>query len=525
VAGTRTTHDASLVARVPSVGGTLCVTRNGLAPKTRQFVVLNGFSPNHNLGVYNNDVDAVVRALTERYFFCADGTGGFRKPLKVARGAFNHPGLLSFRKSVCGHMPRLPRLTPPQVVSMYTGAKRRVYEAALESLNRRPFGDGDALLSSFVKFEKQDVNKAPRVINPRSPRYNLQLARYLKHAEKHFYRAINKAFGGVTPATVIKGYNADVSAAILRAKWDRFRDPVAIGLDAEKFDMHVSVYALLYEHSFYLWLHSQCPFLARLLKLQLRNSGIAWLRDGKVKFSIRGSRSSGDINTSLGNCILMCALVFAFASWVAVTVELANNGDDCVVFMERTDADRFTAALPAWFSVRGFKLTVEPTVDIFEQVEFCQTRPVLVAGRWRMVRNLRTSLMKDAMCLVPVPNHNTYRKWLYAVGECGSILCSGVPVLSAYYGMLMRHGVKCKDTFRDEVFKNRSQLQLSTGVVSAPLTDAARVSFYYAFGVNPDVQLVLERELSRMRIHQVGNDIISRFDLRLLPGINIVDHL
>lgn len=525
MAGTPTRCDATLVASVPQVGGSLCVIRNGLAPKTRQFVVLNGFTPSHNLGVYNNDVDAVVRALTERYFFCADGTGGFRKPLKVARGAFNHPALTAFRKSVCGNMPRLPRLTPPQVVSLYTGSKRRVYQAAMESLGRRPFCDGDALLSSFVKFEKQDVNKAPRVINPRSPRYNLHLARYLKHAEKHFYRAINKAYGGATPATVIKGFNADVSAKILRAKWDRFVDPVAIGLDAEKFDMHVSVVALLYEHSFYLWLYSHCPFLARLLKLQLRNTGTAWLRDGKVKFSINGSRSSGDINTSLGNCILMCALVYAYSSWLDVTVELANNGDDCVVFMERCDADKFRAALSSWFAVRGFKLTLEPTVDIFEQVEFCQTRPVLVAGRWRMVRNLRTSLMKDAMCLVSVPNQKTYRKWLYAVGECGSILCSGVPVLSAYYEMLKRHGMKCTDAFRDEVFRNRSQLQLSTGVASAPLTDSARVSFYYAFGVVPDAQVILERELARMRIEQIGNDIIGRCDLHLLPGVNIVAHL
>lgn len=523
--GTPSAYNPSLVEQVGEVGGKLCVTRSGLAPKTRQFVVLNGFSPSHTLGVYNNDVSAVVRALTERYFFCADGQGGFRKPLPVKLAAFNHPGLKSFRAGVLYHMPRLPKLAPRQVVSLYTGRKRSIYDRALRSLGITPFQDKDALLTSFVKFEKQDVNKAPRIINPRSPRYNLHLACYLKHAEKHYFRAINKVFGGRTPATVIKGYNADVSASILRAKWELFRDPVAIGLDAEKFDMHVSVVALLYEHSFYLWLYSRDPFLARLLKLQLRNSGTAWLRDGKVKFSINGTRSSGDINTSLGNCILMCALVFAYAGHMSVRVELANNGDDCVVFMERSDAVGFTSALPGWFERRGFKITVEPTVDIFEQVEFCQTRPVLVNGNWRMVRNLRTSLMKDAMCLVSVPNHRTYRKWLYAVGECGSILCSGVPVAHEYYQMLMRHGTKCTDGFRDEVFRNRSQLQLSKGVRTERLVDTARVSFYYAFGVTPDMQVELEKSLRKMKVEELNGDCIRREELRLLPGVNIVAHL
>lgn len=522
--GTVSGYNANLVHAVHANGSELCLTRNGLAPKTRQYVVLNGFTPPHNMGVYNNDLDAVVRALTERYYFCADGAGGFQPPLPVGKEAFKHPGLVYFRKFVLDHMPRLPRLALHQVVSMYTGRKRTVYEAALKSLGRKPFCDADALLSSFVKFEKQDVGKAPRIINPRSPRYNLLLASFIKHAEKKFFGAINKAFGAWTPATVIKGYNADRSADILRAKWNRFKDPVAIGLDAQKFDMHVSVRALQYEHAFYTGLFNH-PLLVRLLKLQLHNRGTARLKDGKVKFSMVGTRSSGDMNTSLGNCILMCALVHAYSAWIGVDVELANNGDDCVVFMERAVSQRYVGALPEWFALRGFRMTLEPIVDIFEQVEFCQTRPVLVNGSWRMVRNLRTCLMKDAMCLVATPNHRTLRKWLYAVGECGAILTSGVPVLAEYYKMLLRHGVKPSSGFVEEVFRNRSQLQLAKGVAEAPLVDSARVSFYYAFGLVPDAQVELERVLRGMVLTELCDDIINRAMLRLAPGVNIVAHL
>ncbi len=524
VAATGARHDPMLVKRVSSIGGELCVTRTGLAPKTRQFVVLNGFSPDHNLGVYHNDVEAVVRALTERYFFCSDGHGGFRDPIRVGKNAFKHPGLTSFRKCVSSHMPRLPVLTPREVVSLYTGSKRRLYEAAEQSLTVTPLQDSDAFLSSFVKFEKQDVSKAPRIINPRSPRYNLCLARYLKHAEKHFFTAINKAFGARTPATVIKGFNADRSAEILRAKWDRFRRPVAVSLDAEKFDMHCGVRALGYEHGFYKLLYPRDAILRRLLRLQLHNRGCARLRDGKVRFAIRGTRSSGDINTSLGNCILMCALMYAYAQSVGLDMELANNGDDCEVFLEQEDLKKLDH-LPEWFRVRGFSMQVEPPAYEFEQLDFCQTRPVLTDGAWRMVRNLRTCLAKDAMCLTAVPNQKCYQRWLYAVGECGAVLCSGVPVLHEYYKMLMRHGVPCSDGFRAEVFRNRSQLQLARGVRPAELTAAARVSFYYAFGVTPDLQLELERALSRHEIQQLGSQVIQRDALHLLPGCNIVAHL
>lgn len=495
--------------------------RNGQSPKTREFTILAGVGPDHNLGVFNNGVDTIERAFGERSLLCKDGEG-FRPAFKVGPSSFRTTELSEFREAVMRYMPNLPVLTSQQVVDTYHGPKKRTYQTALYSLEEQELSEIDSRLSAFVKFEKQDVAKAPRVIYPRPPRYNLRLGKYLKHAEHKFFKAINKAYGGRTKATVIKGMNADESAKVLRAKWDCFSKPIAIGLDASKFDMHVSVAALKYEHSFYKSLFPRSKELSKLLRWQLRSKGTARAIDGIVKFLLEGGRCSGDLNTSLGNCIIMCALVYAYAKLRGVTIELANNGDDCVVFMESCDERRFMDGLSAWFKSKGFAMTVEPTVDEFEQVEFCQTKPVELSSGWRMVRKLSSCLEKDLICLLNMPNDKVYKKWLAAIGMCGGMLSTGVPVLHMFYDMFSRHGSACGDGMLKEVFKNRSQLQLAKGLATGVVDARSRVSFYYAFGVLPDEQVAMERHFSSAIVGQVTQEPVDRVDLVVNPGFNIV---
>lgn len=521
VYGVSTSLDPVVREGLRNCAGTLCVRRNGLSHKVRRLTVLTDFGPSHSLGVFNNSVDTIERAFAERYFMCKEGNV-FRPALVVSPSQFRTTRFVQFRDAVLDSMPSLPVLSLDEVVKSYHGPKRRVYEAAVRSFVEEDLSEKDARLTAFVKFEKQDLDKAPRIINPRNPRYNVKLGKYLKHAEHHFFRAINKAFGKRTQATVIKGYNADVSAKILREKWDCFVNPVAIGLDASKFDMHVSVAALKYEHSFYRRLYPRSKLLGRLLRWQLNNAGCAYALDGSVKFKMQGTRCSGDLNTSLGNCILMCAMVWVYAKTCGVDLELANNGDDCVVIMEAEHAAKFRAGIPTFFRRCGFAMTVEDTVDEFEQIEFCQTRPVQLSTGWRMVRNLKACLIKDVMCLIPIPNNTVYKRWLWAVGECGLSLCTGVPVLEAFYRFFMRHGLVSTKEFQEEVFRNRSQLQLARGVAAASIDARARVSFYVAFGVTPDLQLAMERRLDKLVIGEVSATPLDRDAWRSDPGVNVL---
>lgn len=476
------------------------------------------------MGVYNNNVTNIECSMTQRYFLCEDG-GSYRPAFDVRCQSFKTPELVEFRRLVLDHMPRLPVLSRKQVVAMYHGPKKRVYEQARLSLVDSPLTMDDSKLCSFSKFEKVDICKPPRNISPRSPRYNLELARRIKHAEHHFFTSINKVFGAATRATVIKGFNADLSAEILHEKWLQFSDPVAVGLDAKKFDMHVSVRALQYEHSFYRYLFPRDRVLGELLFAQLNNRGVAYAGDGSVEFSIPGTRSSGDMNTSLGNCILMCAMVWAHSVKLGIRVELANNGDDCVVIMGRNDVRAFRETLSHRFRKWGFAMTMEDTVDEFEQIEFCQTRPVMLSTGWRMVRNLSAVLEKDPMCLVPIANQRALLKWMYAVGECGGALCAGVPILESFYSAFRRLGLPCRAEFIEFVFKGRSQLQLGAGCSRAIVMPSTRCSFYFSFGIEPEVQLAMERYFDALTLDQFIAPTIHRDRLVCNAGDNILNYV
>ena len=111
----------------------------------------------------------------------------------------------------------------------------------------------DAYLKTFVKAEKINTTKkpdpAPRVIQPRNVRYNVEVGRYLRRFEHYLYRGTDEIWNG---PTIIKGYTVKQIGKIARDAWDSFVSPVAIGFDMKRFDQHVSSDALKWEHSVYL---------------------------------------------------------------------------------------------------------------------------------------------------------------------------------------------------------------------------------------------------------------------------------
>lgn len=486
-----------------SCRGMLRLRSNGQAARTRKFIVVRDLGPTHRLGVYNNNISTVGRAFEERYFLCDTGDA-FEPALRVRPRTYKrNPHLNEFKDVLVESCANAPVVPLRRVVEAYTGSKRRVYEAALESLSKDAICENDAKLHSFVKYEKQDLGKAPRVINPRSPRYNLTLGKYIKFLEKRVYRAINKAYGAHTAHTVIKGLNVMEAGKVVKDKWTRFVTPVAVGLDAKKFDMHTSVQALRFEHSVYTGIFPHSKELAKLLRWQERNEGIAYCDDGQVEFSMEGKRSSGDLNTSLGNCIIMCGLVFAYARERRVDVELCNNGDDCVVIMEASDLATFMAGLSNWFTRYGYRMTIEKPVYELEGFDFCQSRVVEVDGVPVMVRNLTNSITKDPICLIPVQTSKVLQMWYKAVGDCGLSITCGVPVLQEYYKLFQRSGTVYSEGFLGHVHKNTSHLTRMKGLgnqVQRAISAATRCSFYYAFGILPELQIEIEKTYAQMKL-------------------------
>jgi hypothetical protein len=191
-------------------------------------------------------------------------------------------------------------------------------------------------------------------------------------------------------------------------------------------------------------------------------------------------------------------MIHAYLGERGVVGQLANNGDDCVVFMERRDLAVFMGGLTEWFLRLGFNMAVEKPVDEFEQIEFCQTHPVFDGQDWIMCRNPLSALAKDSTMLMPY-DPVVFRGWLDAVGVGGLRMTGGLPVFQEFYSSFIRSGKRREVPIELLPWSFRNW---SAGMVRAygEVPPQARCSFWLAFGVTPDEQVCLERYYQQFRV-------------------------
>lgn len=471
----------------------------GTTPKRRTSYQVLGVAQPTVFGVHNNNLANLRRGLVERVF-AVEGPQGLQPPPEALVGAYKDAFMVEFKRLVCHFVGYQSPASYGEFLACYKGDRRlAVYTAAVESLRIDSVKRLDAYLTTFVKCEKINFSDkpdpAPRVIQPRTPRYNVEVGRFLKRLEKKVFRAIAKIFGG---PTVMKGYNAHETAGHMREMWDQFTDPVAVGLDASRFDQHTGAAALAWEHSVYEGCYSggDRARLHDLLKWQVKNEGCGRAVDGHIKYKVDGCRMSGDMNTSLGNCLIMCGLVWKLAQQLGVKLRLANNGDDCVVFMERKNLRRFSAAVKPFFLDHGYTMKVEPPVYEFEQIEFCQTKPVYTEEGWLMCRNAMVAMAKDAVSVLPLEQGNTRFGWCTAIGECGMSLTGGVPIFQEFYSALLRAGRGIHMGHHPALESGFARLASGMHRRRSAVSTATRVSFWKAFGLLPSQQLEFEEMLA-----------------------------
>lgn len=468
------------------------------AVKPRKLYSISELSGNLDLGVNNADISTLECALLTRMYYC-QVDGEYVAPPPVDPGRFT-VRLARFKQLLLDSMKTPTKLSLEQVVETYAGRRRTIYENALKKLTQIGLSRNDARSIAFVKMELVNPQKAPRCIQPRDPAYNLSLGRYIKAVEHDLYNAIRRVYGD--GPTVMKGFNVEEIGSIIRGKWRSFAEPVALGLDATKFDMHVSPAALAWEHGVYKELFPGDRELAKLLRWQMNNRGAGYCGDGSLKYSVTGKRFSGDMNTGLGNCLLMCAMVYAYAEERGVHVKLVNNGDDCVVILEKGDLNKFTADLDAWFMEMGFRMVAEDPVYELHQIEFCQMHPIEIGDSCRMVRNIPATLRKDTMTVHPLTNAGHRHKWCTAVGTGGLWLTGGVPVLQDFYQAYQRIGCNTSSKMADDPTFATGMRLMSKGMKEHYREPDAwtRVQVFEAWGISPDEQVAIERHLKEFEL-------------------------
>jgi hypothetical protein len=407
------------------------------------------------------------------------------------------------------------------VLSGYSGRKAKRYCNAYESLLQYPVNDTDAELTAFLKAEKINLSAkpdpAPRLIQFPNPRYSLELMTYLKYNEKNFMKAIDSVWG---EKVVMSGLNCEELGSEMKRKWDMFDDVVAVPLDFSRFDQHCSSDALQYEFEYYMAAFPGDEYLQWLLSFQKFPKGTAVAGDGAIKYSCpQGGRGSGQINTSMGNKIIVCSLMWEYFHEVGLNASLANMGDDCTIFLNKCQLPLLNATLKRWWLNVGYNAVVEDVCKELEHVEFCQSHPIEVEGRWMMVRSPLKSLTKDCLTLQSTETAAQIGASYMAISTCGRIINSGVPISFALHNCLYNASkkyskmVEISDEF---MFKNveygNYERMKGLKYKRRNIADSTRLSYYKAFGITPDIQILLE-------------DYYSQLDLDFGQGVENVNSI
>jgi len=394
-----------------------------------------------------------------------------------------------------------------ETAQSYSGALRRRYVDAERSLRvDGPVTGRDAMLSAFLKAEKFGYKKygKPRMIFPRSPRYNLALASFLKPFEHWLwgYLTARRLFNGSRTRVVAKGLGMTARAGLIAKKMKSLDDCVVFEVDGSAFEAHVDTWQLQQEHAVYLAAHRGDPELHVLLRRQLVNEGVT---AGGVRFSRAGGRASGDFNTGMGNTLIMLAVVVAVCKHLQVKFDVLVDGDNALVFLRGGDSARVVRCFaPLALSFSGHEMVLERPVRLMEHVRFGQCAPVeLSPGRWRMVRDWVKVISQMTSNHAHLQQLAFVGPYLRGVAECELSLHVGVPVSQAFAARLLHltehHRAVDEHFYRDYQALGVDVDRRAQAKFVEPTT-LARESFSRAFGLEPDAQLAVERYLSGLSL-------------------------
>lgn len=468
-------------------------------PKDRSLYEFAGRVALRGFVAFSDSVENAATAVFERGIF-EKYEGGYRRPF-IPTEAFVFQALTAFtrlfRKCVSRTVP-VDVLEFPK--TYYRGRRLAQMERAAYLLVSQGASVADSYIRAFLKHEKLPYGLKRlvcRLIQPRYPVYAVALGRFLKPIEHSVYGIIAHIFGA---PVVMKGYNCFQVGEMMHEAWASFEHPVAVMLDANRFDQHINSSLLKWEHHIYELFYGR-PYVSemkRLLRMQLHTRGVVRCYDGDIKYDIPGTRCSGDMNTALGNCLIMCAMIYVRLNSIGVRARVFDNGDDMCLVMNKRDVETFTQGLDTYFDSYGISLRVEGQTDVLERVSFCQTQPVYDGVRWRMVRDPRVSLTKDSTTLHRFNSQVELDAHLTALGQCGLALTCGLPVLQEYYQCLTRGlssvlNASVLQRARDEI-SGTGMFYMTNGLSPEvySVSQDARYSFACAFDIMPQEQESLE---------------------------------
>jgi len=422
------------------------------------------------------------------------------------------------------------------VLDSFKDQRRKIYERAYHEIRTVGVSRHDYKIKAFVKSEKfnpeDKVNPDARVIQARSPKANLMLARFLRPVEHKVY-AYKDIFGLPVFAKTMGAFDR---ATTIRQKFDHMGPgTVCFSLDGSRWDMHIKECILEEEHRVY---RSMCHDLELrdILREQLINDGSTRLG---VKYRVKGGRMSGDINTALGNCILMVGMITAAMEEMIgpdAFYTIFDDGDDCLLFLREEDVDKVREEISRVFLGFGQELKLENEAREPDQVVFCQSKMVHTVNGWQMVRNWKKIIAHGTSGVKHWNNIKLVKPMMSAVGSCELALNLGVPIIQSYALALKRIGsgerLKWLDVeaglrirLKQTMHYTDQEIDQVYDIKSAEVTSSARHSFERVWGVPIWEQLAVERYLDNwnpdLSYTVVGPERDSDWEETLQPGTHL----
>jgi hypothetical protein len=263
-----------------------------------------------------------------------------------------------------------------------------------------------ATVHNFSKVEYLSTAKHPRNIMAQSPEFNIVYAQLTKPMESYFNKHLSamgsmrkyttqKKERGVPNPWITAGMNKTKEGEVFRYKDDLFLKmhgvrPIKIGLDCSGWDAHLAYLIRLAEMRFI----RRC-FPGVDTDRITRHSVFIRMVCSTISAVIKGMRITGAMDTGLMNKITMIAFTLvAFKILGVRRFDIANKGDDEIIFVHPEDLDRVVDGFPKTFLRLGQQLKLETLSQNTFEIEYCQGRLVRVLDsegeeRWSWVSDPR----------------------------------------------------------------------------------------------------------------------------------------
>lgn len=244
----------------------------------------------------------------------------------------------------------------------------------------------------WAKREMLDSDKYPRAISPRAPEFNLIWAQFVgpleeemfKHLGPHgiFKKWCKVGSGKHKNRWIAKGMNKHQRGILTHDKWDNLAhksgdEVVVLMLDCRGFDAHVEnpYMKVALDVIKYTYSKDYHAYLTRIISKILENDIVG---EGFLAKWLRGLMS-GDRQTSFVACVDMILLIVTFMRKNGILYyDIFDDGDDCLLFIKKSDLERVQRMLPAFFITCGFELKVDGVARQITDIRWCQTAPISV---------------------------------------------------------------------------------------------------------------------------------------------------